>query len=355
MPARSGPPHHPHPPTPPLRVCAATSKRFCLTSPPCIRLCGRYVQEARTAALPPWLASTIHPFFASMLHLDTDARVVLATQEYAHVKDQLLGGSGGREEAAGGNRMPVTPLELEEQAQSLAEEGGGGDRPSLEQAVGGLMSEAQTSLKRLEGRRSGTRGGTPRMAPRSTSGSCQSELQQPAEQQQPLRGLAVGRQQASSDGTGGSSPERSQQQAQEQQEEAEQARPVQHEGMVLVAVLLCTLLRGCRLQEYKARVLRLLRDAAAHCDDETRLQRVLPYLVAATAEPLAAVKVVALRAVVRVLAQVWRLCWLGCQTRIAHTAAAASNPATLHPALFSHAHLCAFFAATHAAGAWRAP
>lgn len=290
-----------------------------------------------------------------MLHLDTDARVVLATQEYAHVKDQLLGGSGGREEAAGGNRMPVTPLELEEQAQSLAEEGGGGDRPSLEQAVGGLMSEAQTSLKRLEGRRSGTRGGTPRMAPRGTSGSCQSELQQPAEQQQPLRGLAVGRQQASSDGTGGSSPERSQQQAQEQQEEAEQARPVQHEGMVLVAVLLCTLLRGCRLQEYKARVLRLLRDAAAHCDDETRLQRVLPYLVAATAEPLAAVKVVALRAVVRVLAQVWRLCWLGCQTRIAHTAAAASNPATLHPALFSHAHLCAFFAATHAAGAWRAP
>ena len=74
--------------------------------------------------------------------------------------------------------------------------------------------------------------------------------------------------------------------------------------MVLVAVLLCTLLRGSRLQEHKARVVGLLCDSAAHCDDETRLQRVLPYLVAATAEPLAAVKCVALRAIARVLAQV---------------------------------------------------
>ena len=79
--------------------------------------------------------------------------------------------------------------------------------------------------------------------------------------------------------------------------------------MVLVAVLLCTLLRGCRLQEHKARVVGLLCDAAAYCDDETRLQRVLPYLVAATAEPLAAVKCVALRAIARVLAQVR---WCGC-------------------------------------------
>ncbi|EFN54741.1 hypothetical protein CHLNCDRAFT_134632 [Chlorella variabilis] len=138
----------------------------------------QYLQEARTAALPPWLASTIHPFFASMLHLDTDARVVLATQEYAHVKDQLL----------------------------------------------------------------------------AAKVSCNSR-------------------QSSSN----------------HYEDWQWAGSKHHRTAPA---------------EYKARVLRLLRDAAAHCDDETRLQRVLPYLVAATAEPLAAVKVVALRAVVRVLAQV---------------------------------------------------
>ncbi len=88
------------------------------------------------------------------------------------------------------------------------------------------------------------------------------------------------------------------------QQTAQQAEQVQHEGMVLVAVLLCTLLRGCRLQGHKARVVSLLCDSAAYCDDETRLQRVLPYLVAATAEPLAAVKVVALRAISWVLSQV---------------------------------------------------
>jgi hypothetical protein len=79
-----------------------------------------------------------------------------------------------------------------------------------------------------------------------------------------------------------------------------------HEGMVLVAVLLCSLLRGCRLQGHKARVVALLRDAAAHCDDDTRLQRLLPFLVAATTEPLAAVRAVALRAVAHVLGQVRR-------------------------------------------------
>lgn len=50
----------------------------------------------------------------------------------------------------------------------------------------------------------------------------------------------------------------------------------------------------------------LLCDAARHCDDDTRLQRVVPYLIAATSEPLAAVKSRALRGLAAVLAQVGR-------------------------------------------------
>ena len=49
--------------------------------------------------------------------------------------------------------------------------------------------------------------------------------------------------------------------------------------MILVAVLLCTLLRGVRMQENKIAAITLLTHAARHCDDDTRLQRVVPYLL----------------------------------------------------------------------------
>ena len=49
--------------------------------------------------------------------------------------------------------------------------------------------------------------------------------------------------------------------------------------MILVAVLLCTLLRGVRMQESKIAAITLLMQAAMHCDDDTRLQRIVPYLL----------------------------------------------------------------------------
>ena len=50
-------------------------------------------------------------------------------------------------------------------------------------------------------------------------------------------------------------------------------------SMILVAVLLCTLLRGVRMQESKIAAMTLLTQAAMHCDDDTRLQRIVPYLL----------------------------------------------------------------------------
>ena len=51
------------------------------------------------------------------------------------------------------------------------------------------------------------------------------------------------------------------------------------DSMILVAVLLCTLLRGVRMQESKIAAMTLLTQAAMHCDDDTRLQRIVPYLL----------------------------------------------------------------------------
>ncbi|KAL4452504.1 hypothetical protein ABPG75_008166 [Micractinium tetrahymenae] len=292
----------------------------------------QYLQEASGGALPPFLATTIHPFFASMLALDTDGRVALVQQEYGEVKRQLLAGqlqaaadasSGdGKGSAAAaaagaglGGEAAASPAgsrrgsQADEAAQREAEEPGAGGRVPLQQAVSGLLGEAQASLKQLEGRsgtgsRAGSRDGTPQPTPRGSS-----QAEQPSGVVAAAAAAAAAVQAAGQPSGMAAAQERAQPPAaaeaqRPRQQAAQQAQQAQHEGMVLVAVLLCTLLRGCRLQGHKTRVVSLLRDSATYCDDETRLQRVLPYLVAATAEPLAAVKVVALRAIARVLAQV---------------------------------------------------
>lgn len=62
------------------------------------------------------------------------------------------------------------------------------------------------------------------------------------------------------------------------------------QGMVLLAVLLCTLLRGSRLQESKRAAMMLLCCAGLWCDDEVRLQTVVPYLLTQLSDPHAAVR-----------------------------------------------------------------
>ena len=47
----------------------------------------------------------------------------------------------------------------------------------------------------------------------------------------------------------------------------------------MIAVLLCSLLRGARLQESRVQAMALLTEIAAGCDDDTRLQRIVPYLM----------------------------------------------------------------------------
>ena len=251
-----------------------------------------------------------------MLHLDTDARVALVSEEFGELKAQLLGGPAGggsshggsvSAEGSGGGATAAGSAASSRRASGAA--GDAAARPQLQDAVAGLLSEAQASLKQLEGRSgsgSSSRGGTPQLTPRGSSQREQpgggAGRQQQGEQLPTVQDPAGAEGNAGSAAEGGAlSPQAAASPAQLQPQQAQQA---QHEGMTLVAVLLCTLLRGCRLQGHKARVVSLLCDSAAYCDDETRLQRVLPYLVAATAEPLAAVKCVALRGIARVLAQV---------------------------------------------------
>lgn len=76
------------------------------------------------------------------------------------------------------------------------------------------------------------------------------------------------------------------------------------DGMVVTLALLCAVLRGSRRQSVRVLLVEQVCDCAVGCgDDEARLQRAVPQLVAAATDPqFAAVRCAALRALPRVLA-----------------------------------------------------
>ncbi|KAG1658241.1 hypothetical protein FOA52_008501 [Chlamydomonas sp. UWO 241] len=76
------------------------------------------------------------------------------------------------------------------------------------------------------------------------------------------------------------------------------------DGMWLLSVLLCTLLRGARMYESKRAALSLLVRAALQCDDELRLQCVVPYLVTLLSDNAAGIRSMALRCLVKVMCSI---------------------------------------------------
>ena len=72
-------------------------------------------------------------------------------------------------------------------------------------------------------------------------------------------------------------------------------------GLVLLAALLCTLLRSCRLQNSKLQCLLLLRCTAVISDDDIRLQRIVPSLIAMLADPIAMIRAAAVEVLSDVL------------------------------------------------------
>lgn len=50
--------------------------------------------------------------------------------------------------------------------------------------------------------------------------------------------------------------------------------------MTLLATLLCSLLRGARLPDHRVSGVLMLTRAAVHCDEDTKLQRIIPYVLA---------------------------------------------------------------------------
>lgn len=73
------------------------------------------------------------------------------------------------------------------------------------------------------------------------------------------------------------------------------------EGMVLITSLLCSCIRNVKLPHLRRRAILLLKSSALYIDDEDRLQRVLPYVIAMLSDPAAIVRCAALETLCDIL------------------------------------------------------
>ncbi|KAA8534941.1 hypothetical protein F0562_029843 [Nyssa sinensis] len=73
------------------------------------------------------------------------------------------------------------------------------------------------------------------------------------------------------------------------------------EGMVLIASLLCSCIRNVRLPHMRRGAVLLLKSCSLYIDDEDRLQRVLPYVVAMLSDPASIVRCAALETLCDIL------------------------------------------------------
>ncbi|KAJ7571090.1 hypothetical protein O6H91_01G148400 [Diphasiastrum complanatum] len=76
------------------------------------------------------------------------------------------------------------------------------------------------------------------------------------------------------------------------------------EGMVLIASLLCACLRNVRLPQARRTAVQLLHDASRHCEDDARLQLIVPFVAALLSDSAAIVRCAALQTLCNVLSLV---------------------------------------------------
>ncbi|CAH1429629.1 unnamed protein product [Lactuca virosa] len=73
------------------------------------------------------------------------------------------------------------------------------------------------------------------------------------------------------------------------------------EGMVLIASLLCSSIRNVKMPQLRRTAVLLLKSCSSYIDDEDRLQRVLPYVIAMLSDPSAIVRSAALETLCDIL------------------------------------------------------
>ncbi|GMH35843.1 hypothetical protein BSKO_03711 [Bryopsis sp. KO-2023] len=76
------------------------------------------------------------------------------------------------------------------------------------------------------------------------------------------------------------------------------------DGMIMILVLLCTLVRGAKLQESRRCAVSLLYQAAIRCDEDCRLQRVVPYLLSLVSDSSASIRALALHYLIKLLSSI---------------------------------------------------
>lgn len=241
-----------------------------------------YLTMFAEAVMDPAVPAVVRPFMAEVLGMDPDARATAVAARYRAVADKLSGSE-------------------EEQRQSETEEGSKAALPQ-NSAAGPGSAGAAAGAAALEGTGAGLSSADKWHAVsvellaevRTEAAALNKASQNPPAPRNRARGARPAATSAPPATTAGG------QQGAWRHDVVDRGV---NDGLVLLLSLLCAVLRGCRHQRVRVRLIHHIADCAVRCgDDECRLQRAVPQLVAAAAEShFPPARCAALRALVQVL------------------------------------------------------
>jgi len=253
------------------------------------------------AEFPGYYETVLHSLFSRALTVgDVDGRAAVLESEYQDVKKKILFGEKDVEEEEGGKlkgggKGKEDIEEKEEEAllhsDERAEDGSkqrkkSGGKRATTTGIAALLADVQAFAQQSKSSHQ------QQQHPRQRTSLEHEQQQQQQQQQYGTTTSPINKQRTSIISTSITTPSNNNQLV---------------DGMVLLCVFACTLLRGTKLQNHKTRLVSLLCDMAAYCDDDVRLQRLVPFLIATVSEPMASAKCAALRGIVKILQMVEHL------------------------------------------------
>ncbi|KAL3686006.1 hypothetical protein R1sor_004028 [Riccia sorocarpa] len=255
-----------------------------------------YLQSWAPAVFPTYFSPLLHKFFSCLVPLDADTRVAATQKAFPEIRKQMIADAEGQPTIQDQSRVQNAGNAVADEVEAVADWKaviGHGSKvtkvSATKYAVDGVLHRIKAAAVAMSQKRN-------RMIEHD-----EEILNNKRESNEVLSGEvdvlnteAAIRQKGNSvssleDSTKG---------------EATVLQQARCEGMVLIASLLCACVRNVRLAQYRRGAIQLLHEASLYCDDDARLQHILPYVVALLSDPTAIVRCAALQTLCYVLSMV---------------------------------------------------
>ncbi|KAF7081042.1 hypothetical protein CFC21_085021 [Triticum aestivum] len=261
--------------------------------------CKSYLQKYATVVFPTYFSRFLHKFFLDIVPLGSDARIEKTQENFERIHDMMISGLACEQiqvsgEKGIGGQAANSPRESAQSA-SLVKINIPGDHRQIVGDLNLLLKEVEQRNNHGDTMVSRANGIGPLQQPNETQSQTTSILAAQNDDVSHVHKISKSNLLALVSGYDAQSDTYSFDIFQQTHSK------VSCEGMVLLASLICSSIRSVKKPELRRASLILLKISSTYIDDDSRLQLVVPYVIAMLSDPAAIVRCAALETLSDVL------------------------------------------------------